>query len=111
MDLGLRGKVALVAAASRGLGRAIAFELANEGAKLILCARGAADLEVARNDIATRTGVRSTLCATTRTTSAISACASAAPMQRRIPPPNGSHAYDSAPSSKNRSGRNSCARG
>ena len=33
-----------------------------------------------------------------RITSAISACASAAPMQRRMPPPNGSHAYDSAPS-------------
>lgn len=57
MDLGLRGKVALVAAASRGLGRAIALELANEGTQLILCARGADDLEAARNDIATRTGV------------------------------------------------------
>jgi 3-oxoacyl-[acyl-carrier protein] reductase len=57
MDLGLRGKVALVAAASRGLGRAIAFELASEGATLILCARGAEDLEATRNDIATRTGV------------------------------------------------------
>ena len=32
MDLGLRGKVALVAAASRGLGRAVAEELAAEGA-------------------------------------------------------------------------------
>lgn len=39
MDLGLRGKVALVAAASRGLGRAIAEELAAEGASLVLCAR------------------------------------------------------------------------
>lgn len=57
MDLGLRGKVALVAAASRGLGRAIAFELANEGAKLVLCARGAGDLEAARKDIAARTAV------------------------------------------------------
>jgi 3-oxoacyl-[acyl-carrier protein] reductase len=57
MDLGLRGKVALVAAASRGLGRAIAFELASEGAKLVLCARGAEGLESARGDIATRTGV------------------------------------------------------
>ena len=57
MDLGLRGKVALVAAASRGLGRAIALELANEGTQLILCARGADDLEAARNDIATRAGV------------------------------------------------------
>jgi 3-oxoacyl-[acyl-carrier protein] reductase len=40
MDLGLKGKVALVAAASRGLGRAVAEELAAEGASLVLCARG-----------------------------------------------------------------------
>lgn len=39
MDLGLRGKVALVAASSRGLGRAVAEELAAEGVSLILCAR------------------------------------------------------------------------
>ncbi|HEX8945437.1 MAG TPA: SDR family oxidoreductase [Gemmatimonadaceae bacterium] len=57
MDLGLRGKVALVAAASRGLGRATALELAKEGTKLVLCARGAADLEAARADIVNRTGV------------------------------------------------------
>ena len=31
-----------------------------------------------------------------------------APMQRRTPPPNGIHAYDSAPPSRNRSGLNSC---
>lgn len=40
MDLGLGGKVALVAAASRGLGRAVAEELAREGMDLIICARG-----------------------------------------------------------------------
>lgn len=40
MELGLRGKVALVAASSRGLGRAVAEELAREGARLVLCARG-----------------------------------------------------------------------
>lgn len=47
MDLGLRGKVALVAAASRGLGRAVAEELAAEGASLVLCARGAEPLREA----------------------------------------------------------------
>ncbi len=52
MDLGLRGKVALVAAASRGLGRAIAEELASEGVSLVLCARGAERLEQARAEIA-----------------------------------------------------------
>ena len=40
MDLGLSGKIALVAASSRGLGRAVAEELAREGASLVLCARG-----------------------------------------------------------------------
>ena len=39
MDLGLKNKVALVAAGSRGLGRAVAEELATEGASLVLCAR------------------------------------------------------------------------
>src|SRR5438067_995974 len=58
MDLGLRGKIALVAAASRGLGRAIAFELANEGASVVLCARNAEVLAAARDDIAARTGAK-----------------------------------------------------
>lgn len=40
MDLGIRGRVALVAASSRGLGRAVAEELAAEGVDLVLCARG-----------------------------------------------------------------------
>jgi 3-oxoacyl-[acyl-carrier protein] reductase len=47
VDLGLSGKVALVAAASRGLGRAVAEELAREGAHLVMCARGAAELREA----------------------------------------------------------------
>ena len=58
MDLGLRGKVALVAAASRGLGRAIALELAQEGADLLICARGADALDSARAMIAQQTGVK-----------------------------------------------------
>lgn len=58
MDLGLGGKVALVAAASRGLGRAIAFELAREGASIVVCARGAESLERAHEEIAAQTGAQ-----------------------------------------------------
>jgi 3-oxoacyl-[acyl-carrier protein] reductase len=47
MDLGLRGKVAIVTGASRGLGRAIAVELGREGCALAVCARGEADLVAA----------------------------------------------------------------
>ena len=56
MDLGLKGKVALVAAASRGLGRAVAEELAAEGASLVLCARGAEALRATRDQIALQSG-------------------------------------------------------
>ena len=45
MDLGLSHKVALVAAGSRGLGRAVAEELAAEGASLVLCARESRTLD------------------------------------------------------------------
>ena len=45
MDLGLKNKVALVAAGSRGLGRAVAEELAAEGASLLLCARDSRTLD------------------------------------------------------------------
>lgn len=47
MDLGLGGRVAIVAAASKGLGRAVAEELAREGAAVAICARTAANLKVA----------------------------------------------------------------
>ena len=56
MDLGLRGKIAIVAAASKGLGKAVAMELAQEGAEVAICARHAADLEKAAADIRSRTG-------------------------------------------------------
>jgi 3-oxoacyl-[acyl-carrier protein] reductase len=57
MDLGLKGKVALVAAASQGLGRAVAEELAAEGASLILCARGRQTLDEACDSIREISGV------------------------------------------------------
>jgi 3-oxoacyl-[acyl-carrier protein] reductase len=47
MDLGLRDRVAVVAAGSKGLGRAVAAELAAEGAAVVICARGRAALEAA----------------------------------------------------------------
>ena len=56
MDLGLRDRVAVVAAASRGLGRAIAAELAAEGAAIVVCARKQEALERARAEITERTG-------------------------------------------------------
>ncbi|HLQ32396.1 MAG TPA: SDR family oxidoreductase [Chloroflexota bacterium] len=40
MDLGLNGRIALVAGGSGGIGRAIALELAREGARVAICARG-----------------------------------------------------------------------
>lgn len=56
MDLGLKNKVALVAAASQGLGRAVAEELAAEGASLILCSRGEQKLIEACDAIRVATG-------------------------------------------------------
>ena len=57
MDLGLKGKIALVAAASQGLGRAVAEELAAEGASLVLCARGDEALQETCAAIRAATGV------------------------------------------------------
>ena len=57
MDLGLKGKTALVAASSKGLGRAVADELAREGANLIICARSVRPLEMARQAIYDETKV------------------------------------------------------
>ena len=45
MNLGLKGKVAMVSGASRGIGRAIALGLADEGCRLSVCARGQDTLE------------------------------------------------------------------
>ena len=56
MELGLKGKRALVMAASRGLGFASALGLAREGCKLVICSRDQERIEAAANTIRTQTG-------------------------------------------------------
>ena len=56
MDLGLKDKVAIVGGASKGLGRASAQVLAEEGAKVPICSRTSTDLEQAAKEIRESTG-------------------------------------------------------
>jgi 3-oxoacyl-[acyl-carrier protein] reductase len=56
VDLRIAGKVVLVAASSKGLGKASALALAREGARVTICARTAADLEKAAAEIRAETG-------------------------------------------------------
>jgi 3-oxoacyl-[acyl-carrier protein] reductase len=56
MDLGLKGKTAMVAAASQGLGFAVARELAQEGASLVICSRNEASINAAAETIRRESG-------------------------------------------------------
>jgi 3-oxoacyl-[acyl-carrier protein] reductase len=56
MDLGLKGKVVFVAAASKGLGRAIAEEFAREGARVVMCSRDEGAITKAAREVADATG-------------------------------------------------------
>src|SRR5438552_2803860 len=58
MDLGLHGKHAIVTGGSRGIGKAIARELAREGADVAIVARNKADLEATARELASETNRR-----------------------------------------------------
>ena len=60
MDMGLRGKVAVITGGSVGIGLAVAEGLAAEGANLVLAARGEERLRAEAARIATASGVRIT---------------------------------------------------
>lgn len=57
MDLGLKDRVAIVAASSQGLGKAVALGLAREGAKLAICSRNESKLNQTAEEIRQETGV------------------------------------------------------
>ena len=81
MDLGLRGKTALVCAASKGLGKGCAASLAREGVNLVITARGRDALEATADELRKNFSVKVTAIAGDITTeegraAALQACAS-----------------------------------
>ena len=81
MDLGIKGKTALVCAASKGLGKGCAMALAREGVSLVITARGKDALEATAEEIRKATGAKVTAVAGDITTpegraAALAACAS-----------------------------------
>ena len=78
MDLGIKGKKAIVCAASKGLGKACAMSLAREGVELVITARTLETLEATAAEIRAATGAKVTVVAGDITTEAGRAAALAA---------------------------------
>jgi 3-oxoacyl-[acyl-carrier protein] reductase len=101
MDLGIRGKTALVCAASKGLGKGCAAALAREGVDLVITARGREALEATAGEIRRQHGVKVTAVAGDITTeegraAALAACPSPDILINNAggPPPGDFRAWD-----------------
>ena len=101
MDLGIRGKTALVCAASKGLGKGCAESLAREGVNVVITARGKEALEAAAAEIRKRFSVKVTAVAGDITTeegrkAALAACPSPDILVNNAggPPPGDFRAWD-----------------
>jgi 3-oxoacyl-[acyl-carrier protein] reductase len=70
MDMGIKGRKAIVCAASKGLGKGCAMALAQEGVDLVINARTASELEATATEIRNKTGVKVTAVAVDVTTEA-----------------------------------------
>jgi 3-oxoacyl-[acyl-carrier protein] reductase len=68
MDLGIRGKTAIVCAASKGLGKACAMQLAKEGVDVVIAARTKAEIEATAEEIRKAANVKVTAIACDVTT-------------------------------------------
>lgn len=58
MDLGIKGKTAIVGASSKGLGKAVAIGLANEGTNLAIYSRTKSEIEETADEISSKFGVK-----------------------------------------------------
>jgi 3-oxoacyl-[acyl-carrier protein] reductase len=101
MDLGIRGRTALVCAASKGLGKGCAASLAREGVNLVVVARGQEALEATAAELRGRHGVQVTTVAADVTTEAgraavLAACAAPDILVNNAggPPPGDFHDWD-----------------
>ena len=101
MDLGIRGKTALVCAASKGLGKGCAVALAREGVNVVITARGREALEAAAEEIRAAFGAKATAVAGDITTeegrrAALAACPAPDILVNNAggPPPGDFRAWD-----------------
>lgn len=88
MDLGIRGRAAMVAAASKGIGRAVAIGLAQEGCRVSICARNADALDAAHSELVEIAGEHDVLAVEADVSNADDLASWHAETVRRLGPPD-----------------------